>query len=49
MTPEHRDAKKGAVMESLVGMDAAFLSLETPTTPMHVGVALVLDPPEGTR
>jgi WS/DGAT/MGAT family acyltransferase len=36
-------------MESLVGMDAAFLSLETPTTPMHVGVALVLDPPEGTR
>ena len=36
-------------MQSLVGMDAAFLSLETPTTPMHVGVALVLDPPEGTR
>jgi WS/DGAT/MGAT family acyltransferase len=30
-------------------MDAAFLSLETPTTPMHVGVALVLDPPEGRR
>ena len=38
-----------AVMRSLVGMDAAFLSLETPTTPMHVGVVLVLDPPEGTR
>jgi diacylglycerol O-acyltransferase / wax synthase len=36
-------------MDSLAGMDAAFLSLETPTTPMHVGVALVLDPPEGTR
>ena len=36
-------------MQSLVGMDAAFLSLETPTTPMHVGVALLLDPPEGTR
>ena len=36
-------------MRSLVGMDAAFLSLETPTTPMHVGVVLVLDPPEGTR
>ncbi len=36
-------------MQPLVGMDAAFLSLETPTTPMHVGVALVLDPPEGTR
>jgi diacylglycerol O-acyltransferase len=36
-------------MESLVGMDAAFLALETPTTPMHVGVVLVLDPPEGTR
>ncbi len=49
MTGEHRDAKKGGVMESLVGMDAAFLSLETPTTPMHVGVALVLDPPEGAR
>jgi WS/DGAT/MGAT family acyltransferase len=30
-------------------MDAAFLSLETATTPMHVGVVLVLDPPEGTR
>ncbi len=44
-----KDAKKGTVMESLVGMDAAFLALETPTTPMHVGVALVLDPPEGTR
>ena len=37
------------MMEPLVGMDAAFLSLETPTTPMHVGVVLVLDPPEGTR
>jgi diacylglycerol O-acyltransferase len=36
-------------MQSLVGMDAAFLALETPTTPMHVGVVLVLDPPEGTR
>ncbi|HTT58570.1 MAG TPA: wax ester/triacylglycerol synthase family O-acyltransferase [Acidimicrobiales bacterium] len=36
-------------MEPLVGMDAAFLSLETPTTPMHIGVALVLDPPEGAR
>ena len=36
-------------MRPLTGMDAAFLSLETPTTPMHVGVALVLDPPEGRR
>ncbi len=36
-------------MKALEGMDAAFISLETPTTPMHVGVALVLDPPEGTR
>src|SRR5580692_2388114 len=36
-------------MEPLEGMDAAFLALETPTTPMHVGVVLVLDPPEGTR
>jgi diacylglycerol O-acyltransferase / wax synthase len=49
MTGGQGDAKKGAVMQSLVGMDAAFLALETPTTPMHVGVALVLDPPEGTR
>jgi diacylglycerol O-acyltransferase len=36
-------------MQPLEGMDAAFLSLETPTTPLHVGVVLVLDPPEGTR
>ncbi len=36
-------------MESLGGMDAAFLSLETPTTPMHVGAIVVLSPPEGTR
>ena len=49
MTAERGDAKKGAVMQSLAGMDAAFLALETPTTPMHIGVVLVLDPPEGTR
>ena len=36
-------------MRSLLGMDAAFLSLETPTTPMHVGVVLLLDPAEGKR
>ena len=48
MTGPQGEGKKVA-MQSLVGMDAAFLSLETPTTPMHVGVALVLDPPEGTR
>ncbi|HEY3844909.1 MAG TPA: wax ester/triacylglycerol synthase family O-acyltransferase [Acidimicrobiales bacterium] len=36
-------------MQVLEGMDAAFLSLETPTTPLHVGAVLVLDPPEGTR
>jgi WS/DGAT/MGAT family acyltransferase len=36
-------------MEPLDGMDAAFLSLETSTTPMHVGAVMVLDPPEGTR
>ena len=36
-------------MRSLIGMDAAFLSLETPTTPMHVGVVLLLDPAEGKR
>src|SRR6202050_4592915 len=37
------------VMRPPEGMDAAFLSLETPTTPMHVGIVLVLDPPEGRR
>jgi len=37
------------VMKPLEGMDAAFLSLETPETPMHVGMVMVLDPPEGTR
>jgi WS/DGAT/MGAT family acyltransferase len=37
------------MMRPLEGMDAAFLSLETPTTPMHVGAVLVMDPPEGTR
>jgi WS/DGAT/MGAT family acyltransferase len=37
------------MMRPLDGMDAAFLSLETPTTPMHVGAVLVMDPPEGTR
>jgi len=36
-------------MEPLDGLDAAFLSLETPTTPLHVGVVMVLDAPEGTR
>ncbi len=36
-------------MEPLQGLDAAFLSLETPTTPLHVGVVMVLDAPEGTR
>ncbi|HVA10081.1 MAG TPA: wax ester/triacylglycerol synthase family O-acyltransferase [Acidimicrobiales bacterium] len=36
-------------MQPLEGMDAAFLSLETPTTPLHVGLAMILDPPEGTR
>jgi diacylglycerol O-acyltransferase / wax synthase len=37
------------MMQPLEGLDAAFLSLETPTTPLHVGVVMVLDPPEGTR
>jgi diacylglycerol O-acyltransferase / wax synthase len=36
-------------MRPLEGLDAAFLSLETPTTPLHVGLVMVLDPPEGTR
>ena len=49
MTRQDKTDKKGMVMQALEGMDAAFLSLETATTPMHVGVVLVLDPPEGTR
>ena len=36
-------------MQPLEGLDAAFLSLETPTTPLHVGAVMVLDPPEGAR
>jgi WS/DGAT/MGAT family acyltransferase len=36
-------------MQPLEGMDAAFLSLETPTTPLHVGAVMVLEPPEGSR
>src|SRR5665213_1219106 len=36
-------------MQPLEGLDAAFLSLETPTTPLHVGLVMVLDPPEGAR
>ncbi len=49
MTAALTTGKKGGVMRPLAGMDAAFLSLETPTTPLHVGVAIVMDPPEGTR
>jgi diacylglycerol O-acyltransferase len=36
-------------MKPLEGLDGAFLSLETPTTPLHVGLVMVLDPPEGAR
>ena len=33
-------------MDHLTGMDAAFLHLETPEMPMHVGSLMVLDLPE---
>ncbi len=33
-------------MERLSGLDASFLYLETPTTPMHVAMMAVLDPAE---
>ncbi|HTX63608.1 MAG TPA: wax ester/triacylglycerol synthase family O-acyltransferase [Acidimicrobiales bacterium] len=33
-------------MESLSGIDAAFLAMETPTSRLHVAGVLVLDPPE---
>ena len=34
-------------MDQLSGIDASFLHLETPETPMHVGSLLLLDLPEG--
>ena len=34
-------------MEHLTGMDAAFLHLETPEMPMHVGSLVLLDLPQG--
>ena len=34
-------------MESLTGLDAAFLSFETPNAPLHVGAVIVFDPPPG--
>jgi diacylglycerol O-acyltransferase / wax synthase len=34
-------------MDHLSGMDAAFLHLETPEMPMHVGSLMVLDLPQG--
>jgi len=34
-------------MERLSGLDASFLYLETPTSPMHVGAVLLLRPAAG--
>jgi len=34
-------------MDQLSGMDASFLHLETPETPMHVGSLMLLELPEG--
>ena len=34
-------------MEHLRGVDASFLHLETPETPMHVGSLMLLELPEG--
>lgn len=34
-------------MDQLSGMDASFLHLETPETPMHVGSLMLVDLPEG--
>ena len=36
-------------MESLTGLDAAFLSFETPNAPLHVGAVIVFDPPPGKQ
>ena len=36
-------------MKPLSGLDALFLHLETPATPMHVGAVHLLQPPKGHR
>lgn len=36
-------------METLDGLDAAFLAIETASVHLHIGAVLVLDPPEGRR
>ena len=36
-------------MESLTGLDAAFLSFETQNAPLHVGAVIVFDPPPGKQ
>jgi WS/DGAT/MGAT family acyltransferase len=36
-------------LETLGGLDAAFLSLEAPGAPLQVAAVLLLDPPEGRR
>jgi WS/DGAT/MGAT family acyltransferase len=36
-------------VDPLAGLDSAFLSLETGTSRLHVGLVMVLDPPEGRR
>lgn len=34
-------------MKTMSGLDAAFLHIETPETPMHIGLLLTLEPPAG--
>ena len=41
-----RNTGRPPQMERLTGLDASFLYMETPQTPMHVGFATVLDPAE---
>jgi diacylglycerol O-acyltransferase / wax synthase len=36
-------------VESLTGLDAAFLSFETANAPLHVGAVIVFDPPPGKQ
>ena len=36
-------------MQHLSGMDASFLHLETPETPMHVGSLMLFDLPKGYK
>jgi WS/DGAT/MGAT family acyltransferase len=45
----HFPNEEGPVLERLTALDASFLYLEEPGTPMHVSAVLVLEPPAGAH